>query len=63
MTVAAKFEIEYLQYLGPDGKLVADLPEAFRDPKALVPLFKQMLFVRTFDSKAIKLQRTGKLGT
>ncbi len=63
MTVAAKFEIEYLQYLGPDGKPVAALPKAFKDPKALVPLFKQMLFVRTFDSKSIALQRTGKLGT
>jgi 2-oxoisovalerate dehydrogenase E1 component alpha subunit len=63
MSVAASFEIEYLQYIGPDGKAVAELPESFRDPKSLVPLFKQMLFVRTFDSKAIKLQRTGKLGT
>ena len=63
MTVAAKFEIEYLQYLGPDGKTVGKLPKAFQDPKALVPLFKQMLFVRTFDNKSIKLQRTGKLGT
>ncbi|MEG3191693.1 pyruvate dehydrogenase (acetyl-transferring) E1 component subunit alpha [Lysobacter sp. D1-1-M9] len=63
MTVAAKFEIEYLQYLGPDGQPVAELPEAFRDPKALLPLFKQMLFVRTFDTKSIALQRTGKLGT
>ncbi len=63
MSVAATFEIEYLQYIGPDGKAVAELPDAFRDPASLVPLFKQMLFVRTFDSKAIKLQRTGKLGT
>jgi pyruvate dehydrogenase E1 component alpha subunit len=63
MTVAAQFEIEYLQYLGPDGKPVAELPPAFRDPKTLLPLFKQMLYVRTFDTKAIALQRTGKLGT
>ena len=63
MTVAAQFEIEYLQYLGPDGKPVAELPPAFRDPKVLLPLFKQMLYVRTFDTKAIALQRTGKLGT
>jgi pyruvate dehydrogenase E1 component alpha subunit len=63
MTIAAQFQIEYLQYLGPDGKPVADLPPAFRDASALVPLFKQMLFVRTFDAKAIALQRTGKLGT
>lgn len=63
MSLAAKFEIEYLQYLGVDGKPVAELPPAFRDPKALLPLFKQMLFVRVFDTKSIALQRTGKLGT
>ncbi len=63
MSVAAKFEIEYLQYLGPDGKLVGKLPPAVKSAKALVPLFKQMLYVRTFDDKSIRLQRTGKLGT
>ncbi|KAB8163264.1 pyruvate dehydrogenase (acetyl-transferring) E1 component subunit alpha [Lysobacter maris] len=63
MTVAAKFEIEYLQYLDPQGKPIGKLPPAFEDPKTLLPLFKQMLFVRTFDDKAIRLQRTGKLGT
>src|SRR5688500_670628 len=63
MTLAAQFEIEYLQYLGPDGKLVGKLPPAVADAKALLPLFKQMLFVRTFDTKSIALQRTGKLGT
>jgi pyruvate dehydrogenase E1 component alpha subunit len=63
MTVAARFEIEYLQYLKPDGTLAGDLPPAVPDANALLPLFKRMLFVRTFDSKAIALQRTGKLGT
>jgi pyruvate dehydrogenase E1 component alpha subunit len=63
MTLAASFEIEYLQYIGPDGTPVAEIPEAFRDASQLLPLFKQMLFVRTFDTKAIALQRTGKLGT
>ncbi len=63
MTVVAKFEIEYLQYLGPDGMLVGKLPPAVKSAKALVPLFKQMLYVRTFDDKSIRLQRTGKLGT
>jgi len=64
MTVAAEFKIEYLQYLDTDGMLVRDdLPEALRDPRALLPMFKQMLFVRVFDGKSIALQRTGKLGT
>lgn len=63
MTLAAKFEIEYLQFLGPDGRLKGELPEAARDVARLKELFKQMLFVRTFDGKAVALQRTGKLGT
>jgi len=64
MTAVAEFSIPHLQYLGADGRPVRDdLPEAYRDPAALVPLFKQMLFVRAFDAKAVALQRTGKLGT
>ncbi len=63
MTLAATFEIQYLQYLGADGTPVRDLPSHFADPASLVPLFKRMLFVRTFDTKSIALQRTGKLGT
>ncbi len=63
MAIAASFEIEYLQYLTPDGKLVGKLPPAVKDARQLVPWFKQMLFLRTFDAKAIALQRTGKLGT
>ncbi len=63
MSVAAQFEIEYLQCLKPDGTLAGPLPPAVDDPAKLVPLLKRMLFVRTFDTKAIALQRTGKLGT
>jgi pyruvate dehydrogenase E1 component alpha subunit len=64
MPTVATFDIEYLQYLGPDGSLVReDLPEFAKDPKELVELFKQMLFTRAFDTKAVALQRTGKLGT
>ena len=64
MPTVATFEIEYLQYLGPDGRLVRDdLPEFAQDRKNLVELFKQMLLVRSFDTKAVALQRTGKLGT
>ena len=63
MSIAAEFKIEYLQCLKPDGTLAGPLPPAVTDPANLVPLFKRMLFVRTFDTKAIALQRTGKLGT
>ncbi len=64
MPTVATFDIEYLQYLGPDGTLVReDLPEFARDRRKLVELFKNMLMVRSFDTKAVALQRTGKLGT
>jgi 2-oxoisovalerate dehydrogenase E1 component alpha subunit len=64
MPTVATFEIEYLQYLGPDGRLIRDdLPEFAQDRRNLVELFKQMLYVRSFDTKAVALQRTGKLGT
>ena len=64
MPTVATFEIEYIQYLGPDGTLVRDdLPEFANDRQVLVELFKQMLLVRNFDTKAVALQRTGKLGT
>ena len=53
MTTAATFEIEYLQFLTPDGTLSRPLPPAVPEPAALLPLFRQMLFLRTFDSKAI----------
>ena len=64
MSLVATYEIEYLQYLGADGRPVGDeLPEFARDRRALVELLKQMLYIRTFDTKAVALQRTGKLGT
>ena len=64
MTVSAQFHIEYLQYLDADGTLVRDdLPPSLRDARALLPLFRQMLATRVFDTKAVALQRTGKLGT
>lgn len=64
MPTAATFDIEYVQYLGPEGKLVReDLPEFARDGAQLVEMYKLMSFVRVFDGKAVNLQRTGKLGT
>ena len=63
MTVAAHFEIPYLQYLDPGGKVVAPLPAFAEDPATLVSLYRAMVLMRTYDAKAIALQRTGQLGT
>lgn len=66
MSIAASFEIEYLQYLDPEGKLLVkekDLPAFARDLDHMVELYKLMVSTRVFDTKSIALQRTGKLGT
>ena len=63
MTTAASFQIEYLQFLDPQGKVVDALPAFATDAAKLVELYRAMVLMRTFDAKAIALQRTGKLGT
>jgi 2-oxoisovalerate dehydrogenase E1 component alpha subunit len=59
----AEFRIPYRQVLDPEGRVVADLPEFAKDPEELLRLYRLMVLTRTFDTKAINLQRTGKLGT
>jgi len=64
VSVVATFEIEYLQYLDTEGRLIReDLPALARDIKQLVDIYKLMTYLRVFDGKAVALQRTGKLGT
>ena len=57
MTIAASFRIEYLQFLDPHGKVVGPLPAFAQDPAALISLYKAMVLMRTYDAKAIALQR------
>lgn len=63
MKSIAEFRIPYRQVLDPEGKVVADLPGFARDPEELVRMYRVMTLTRTFDIKAVNLQRTGKLGT
>ena len=49
--------------LDADGKLVGTMPEFARDPAELLKLYRTLVLTRTFDTKAIALQRTGRLGT
>lgn len=62
---AAAFKVDYFQFLKPDGKLVEDqqVPSLAKDFDRLTELYKLMVLTRTFDKKAVALQRTGKLGT
>jgi len=58
-----QFEIPYYQYLDEKGRLSNDAPALAKDTEALLKLYRLMVLVRTIDTKAIALQRTGKLGT
>ena len=61
MKTIADFKIQYVQFLDPDGKLSPDAPKM--DPEELVKIYRLMTETRVFDTKAVNLQRTGKLGT
>jgi 2-oxoisovalerate dehydrogenase E1 component alpha subunit len=61
--IVERFDIPYYQYLNADGELAQDAPPLAKDFTTLVALYKLMVLVRVMDTKAIALQRTGKLGT
>ena len=63
MSVVARFEIHYTQFLDPHGNAVAPLPAFSRAPEALTALYRWMVLMRAYDAKAIALQRTGQIGT
>ncbi|WP_426398585.1 pyruvate dehydrogenase (acetyl-transferring) E1 component subunit alpha [Ralstonia sp. R-29] len=63
MTTVGSFQIEFLQVLDREGKPVQPLPAFAQDVQALLALYRAMVLTRAFDSKAVALQRTGKLGT
>ena len=58
-----EFSIQHFRVLDERGEVVAPLPEFARDPAALVAMYRAMVLTRTFDSRAVAMQRTGKLGT
>jgi 2-oxoisovalerate dehydrogenase E1 component alpha subunit len=63
LKTVAEFEIKYSQFLDAEGNLAAGAPPLATDTGELLKMYRYMTLVRTFDTKAINLQRTGKLGT
>jgi pyruvate dehydrogenase E1 component alpha subunit len=63
MTTVAQFDVSFTQFLNEQGELVNSLPPIAKDHSALKKLYEIMVLTRTFDKKAIALQRTGKMGT
>jgi 2-oxoisovalerate dehydrogenase E1 component alpha subunit len=63
VTTVAQFEIPFNQIINEKGEVCASLPSFASDKSILVDLYRVMVLTRTFDKRAIALQRTGKMGT
>ncbi len=63
LSVIAHFDVRRRGYVAPDGTAVGKLPSFADDIPALIALYRAMVLTRTFDLKAVSLQRTGRLGT
>jgi pyruvate dehydrogenase E1 component alpha subunit len=59
----ARFEVTWLSCLSAAGKPQGPLPGFAEDAAELKALYRAMVLTRTFDAKAVALQRTGRLGT
>jgi len=62
-TRVAHFEIACTACLDATGAPMGELPDFARDGETLKALYRAMVRTRTFDTKAIALQRTGRIGT
>lgn len=57
------FHVDSLACLDPQGRPLGDLPAMADDTDRVLAAYRNAVLTRTFDSKAIALQRTGKCGT
>ena len=55
--------LSLIRVIDVEGKVVGAMPEFARDPAKLLQLYRALVLTRTFDTKAVALQRTGRLGT
>jgi pyruvate dehydrogenase E1 component alpha subunit len=62
LKTVASLDVKRLEILGPDGKADAKLMPKLSD-KQLLEMYRLMFQIRAFDERAIKLQRSGRLGT
>lgn len=58
-----EFHVDSTRYLDDHGKPLGDLPPLAEDSDRVLAAYRNMVLTRTFDAKAIALQRTGKCGT
>ena len=58
----ASFDVSYLQILDEQGKCDEKLKPKLK-PNELKRIYESMVLSRTYDERALKLQRAGRLGT
>jgi pyruvate dehydrogenase E1 component alpha subunit len=58
-----EFKFPLVRVLDHDGKIVGAIPQFARETAELLRLYRALVLTRTFDAKAVALQRTGRLGT
>ncbi len=63
LETVATFSIDRLAFLDEQGRAQGPLPDFANEKAELVRLYEAMVLTRTFDAKAVALQRTGRLGT
>ncbi|ATQ67615.1 pyruvate dehydrogenase (acetyl-transferring) E1 component subunit alpha [Methylosinus trichosporium OB3b] len=63
MVADVSIPIDPLRFLAPDGALCGAPPAEAIAPELALRLYHAMARTRAYDSKAVALQRTGKLGT
>jgi len=63
MERVASFTVDFTRFLDPDGRLSGTPPGFAAQADAVIALYRALVLTRTFDAKAIALQRTGRLGT
>jgi pyruvate dehydrogenase E1 component alpha subunit len=63
LQVIANFVVCRRAYLDPDGQVSGVLPDFASEQGVLVDMYRAMVLARSFDLKAVSLQRTGRLGT
>ncbi|MGZ3410980.1 MAG: pyruvate dehydrogenase (acetyl-transferring) E1 component subunit alpha [Xanthobacteraceae bacterium] len=60
---AGEFDIPLTRIIDRNGKAIAPLPAFAQNIEQIKSLYRAMVLTRTFDAKAVALQRTGRLGT
>jgi len=63
LKTVAQFAIGYEQLLDAEGRVCGELPPFASDAGQMRRMYEMMVLCRLFDTKAINLQRTGRLGT